>query len=188
MANILTIDKKFIELITSGKMDKDLFLEILNSFGINNVFEAKKELIGIYLSVVYAMIQDKIITEEELLAAKNLKTIFEIKEGELFNEDKNLIQLYLCLQLSYYFKDGVLSDLEELEIVNFQDLFDLTYDQYIEIQHECMLKNSQIRTINNIEVREYFRNKIEQENTHNIHSAENKTLKTLFNKIKDRFL
>lgn len=137
MKKKLTIDSKFIDLVTSGKIDKPLFKEILNSFEIESPEEIKEDLIDTFLNVVYNIVEDKKITNEEIIQSKNLKTIFEIKEGDLYCLRKDKIQNILCLQVSHFMKDGMLSKEEEIENVNLQELFDLGYDQYLELYNNC---------------------------------------------------
>jgi len=158
MKNKLTIDEKFVDLITSGKMDKVLFLEILHSCDIENPDKIKEDLIDVFLSVVYNIVEDKKITNEEIIQAKNLKTIFEIREGDLYQSSKDIIQIILCLQVSHFMVDGKLSDEEEIENVNFQELFDLGYDQYLEMYNKCFTNHVIKKAVKNIKIRNLFKN------------------------------
>src|SRR5690606_9872871 len=129
----LNIDGKMIDLILNDKIDKKLFLEILNSKNINSLKDIHEYLLDIFLNYVENIVDDHFISQDEIMKATKLKLFFEIKEGDFY--EKRHLQIKHIIQKQYYYflVDRHISHSEELQEVNLQDLFDLGFDQYLEL-------------------------------------------------------
>lgn len=134
--NHFIIDKNLIELIVHGKIDRKLFHKILQSNQVREISEIKSYLRDVFVDYVNEIVQDHYISEAEVVNATKLKQLFEIKEGELYRHKLKEVQQILNKQFSYFFIDGKISPIEELQKVNLQDLFDLGYDQYLKFYND----------------------------------------------------
>lgn len=67
---------------------------------------------------------------------KKIKRLFKIKEGDLYGLRKNKIEIIIHKQINHFLKDGHIDYDEELEEVNLQDLFDLGYDEYLNMRKQ----------------------------------------------------
>jgi len=130
------IDKDLIELIVQGRIDRKLFIEVLQSNHIGEISEIKEYLRDVFIEYVNDIVEDHHISDEEVSKATKLKLLFEIREGELYAHKFSEIQEILHKQFSYFMIDGEISPLEELQKVNLQDLFDLGYDQYLKFYND----------------------------------------------------
>src|SRR5690606_4728734 len=112
------------------------FHKILQSNQVREISEIKSYLRDVFVDYVNEIVQDHYISEAEVVNATKLKQLFEIKEGELYRHKLKEVQQILNKQFSYFFIDGKISPIEELQKVNLQDLFDLGYDQYLKFYND----------------------------------------------------
>lgn len=111
-------------------------LELSKKLEVHNlsISDLKKESLSLMLDFAHYCLEDNLLTEEELDQAKRLKLFLKIREGDFYENCKDQIAELIHEQLSLMFKDNIIESHESLGKVSLQELFDLGYDQYLELE------------------------------------------------------
>jgi len=105
---------------------------------IDNYKSYKSEFLDIILDYIGIVLNDDIITEDELSNCDQLKLIFKIEEGDFYKYKFTEINKILLKQLFKLYLDNTINKEEALQKVALQKLFDLSYDQFNEFDlHEA---------------------------------------------------
>lgn len=111
---------------------------LLKESNINSVKEFKNQSLEILIKYIKVALNDNILTIEEKNNIRFLKLLFEIKEGDfksnkqIFNDIKNIIKIQLEL---IYMDDSKIDTSEALHKVDLQEVFSLSYDDFLEISN-----------------------------------------------------
>ena len=119
--------------IISNILDKPSLEKILKEYNINKTEYIKEELLDLLLAYIKLILQDNFISEEELKNLKLLKRLFSIKEGDFYNYRYKQIEEILDRQFTLIYSDNEIDTQEALHKVGLQELFDLSYDQFLEL-------------------------------------------------------
>lgn len=127
---------------------------VLNEHGINSLNKFKAKSLEIVLKYIKLSLSDNILTIEEKNNIRFLKLLFDIEEGEfksnniLFNEIKNIIKIQLEL---IYLEDYSIDNTEALHKVDLQEVFGLSYDDFLEISNhfDLLILNSELDKASN---------------------------------------
>lgn len=117
---------------------KDDFKTLLKEYNINSIKEFKSQSLEILIKYIKVALNDNILTVEEKNNIRFLKLLFEIKEGDfksnktIYNDVKNIIKIQLEL---IYMDDSKIDTSEALHKVDLQEVFDLSYDTFLEISN-----------------------------------------------------
>lgn len=139
---ILTIENfsdhinEVIELIHTNELDSSNFEEILKKYRIKHVEDIKEEILDMLLVYINLVLNDGVITENEAGNIKLLKRFFKIHEGDFYNFRYDEAADVLHRQLGRIYFDNKIDDIEALHKVELQELFDLSYDQFLEFANE----------------------------------------------------
>ena len=125
--------KKVSSLIQNGNLDKENFNKILSDYNIAHVEDIKPETLDILLAYIDFILKDNVITESEAANFKQLKRFFKIKEGDFYKYRHANIENLLNRQFELIYADNRIDKEEALYKVGLQELFDLSYDQFLEL-------------------------------------------------------
>ena len=121
-------------LIHSGNHDRIMIDKILAKNGIKKYKDLKEELIDViilYINII--VLEDDLISENELKNIEILKNLFKIDEGDFYKFRYDEIKEIIRRQLYKMYIDKIVDSSEALQKVGLQELFDLSYDQFLEI-------------------------------------------------------
>lgn len=114
---------------------KDIDL-ILGKHDIQGFDHIKVETIDLLLAYANHILEDSVITDEEAYDFAALKRTFRIKEGDFLQYRSFEIREILRKEYIRIYSDNFVDKKEDLEKVNLQALFDLSYDQFEEIKKD----------------------------------------------------
>ncbi len=142
--SIETIEKPFIDMAeliyTKGlKTTKQDTLEVIINNKLNDYDGFKKIALKLIIRYIRLALRDNYLTQLEKNNVKFLKLILNVKEGDfiensgyIYDELSEIIKIQLTL---IYIDDNKIDKSEALYKVDLQELFDLSYDQFIEISN-----------------------------------------------------
>lgn len=130
--------KDALSLITKGEVS---FLDLKNCLLKHTVSidELKSESLSVVIDYARICLQDGILTEEEIHNITLLKMFLRIQEGEFYEQRKEDINAVLSQQLNKMYNDNVIDKNEALMKTDLQGLFNLSYDQFLEIVNKIAL-------------------------------------------------
>jgi len=128
--------KKISANIRDKKLDKQNLDSILNEYNIRKIEDIKDEILDMLLAYINFILNDNIITEKEAGNFKLLKRFFKIKEGNFYHSRYKAIKEILNNQFKNIYSDNQIDLQEALLKVSLQELFDLSYDQFLEIANK----------------------------------------------------
>lgn len=129
------------------KMVLELFSERPNTVTLNeklklygtNLNELKSESIDVILIYVLSILEDSILTADEMATLKDLKRYLRIKEGDFLKYHKeNIIQEIIYIQMQHILEDLKVDRTEALFKTDLQQLFDLSYDQFLQFERKAI--------------------------------------------------
>ena len=124
-----------IDLIISDKMNS---LELNRCLSDNNVSidDIKTEALSLIIDYSKVILEDGIITKDEMRNISMLKLFYRIKEGEFFEYGKkDDITDVLLQQLRKLYADDSIDRDEAVMKTELQELFGLCYDDFLEINN-----------------------------------------------------
>jgi hypothetical protein len=125
--------KKISALIYDNNLDRQRLDKILNEHNITQVEDIKEDILDMLLAYINFILEDNIIAENEAANFKQLKRFFRIKEGDFYNYRYTNIENILNRQFELIYADNQINTEEALHKVGLQELFDLSYDQFLEL-------------------------------------------------------
>ncbi len=125
--------KEISLLIYDSNLDRQNLEKILNEHEIVQIEDIKEDILDMLISYVNFILYDNVIKEEEGKNLKQLKRFFRIKEGDFFIYRRKQIQDILNKQFERIYADNKIETGEALYKVELQELFDLSYDQFLEL-------------------------------------------------------
>jgi len=123
--------KELSEIMTTGNIFRSQIDLILEKYSIDYVKD-KGKILDTLLRYMEIVLEDDILTQEELFCIKQFKRIFKIKEGDFYENRSTKIVRIMIAQLYKIYIDKKVDKTEALHKVSLQDLFDLNYDQFNE--------------------------------------------------------
>jgi hypothetical protein len=124
------------ELIVEKKISRRQVELILKENNINKKI-AQNEFLDLILHYVRIALRDGVLTNKEKENIHFLKKLLNIEEKSFYKYKKTEIQDVLKSQLQkIYFNDLKIDDSETLYKVDLQELFNLSYDQFLEFVNE----------------------------------------------------
>lgn len=121
------------DLMFSHTLSKTTIAEVLKKYKIEEIRKHKSDGVNLIIEYVYLILADGHLSLKELENTELLKRIFGIKEGDLLRLKRQEVNEAIEIQMKIILKDNVVDLEEALYIVDLQELFDLSYDQLIEI-------------------------------------------------------
>lgn len=125
--------KEISALIGKNMLDKFQLEELLKAHHIYDIRDIKTEILDMLLSYINFILVDDVISENEEKSIILLKRLFKIKEGDFFNFRYKEIETILDKQFQILYSDNQIDKEEALHKVGLQSLFDLGYDQFLQL-------------------------------------------------------
>jgi len=122
--------------LTSSRKD---CLDILNIYGIKNLEDFKDKSIKLTLFYIVAALKDNLVSDEEIKNIRFLKLLFNIEEGDFVKEEyfANEVSKIIKTQIYLMHQDDDRIDTQEaLHKVNLQEIFGLSYDQFLVLNNQ----------------------------------------------------
>ena len=91
------------------------------------------EMLDFLLYFLGECLKDHKITGGEIAALEELRALLDIQDGDLYNKRKDEIRKLLASQIDWMEDDFRITRTEELYLVDLQRIFDLSYDQLLEL-------------------------------------------------------
>lgn len=124
---------EIIELIHTNELDRINLDRILKEHHIKQIEDIKEECLDLLLVYINLILNDNIITENEAGNIKILKMVFKIKEGDFYTLRYSEVEDVLNRQAERIYLDNKIDTEEALLKVGLQELFGLSYDQFLEL-------------------------------------------------------
>ena len=133
----------FLEILKSiqTNYDYNYFNKNVNQNGIDNITDIKFESLDFLIAYANFILEDNVISDDEIQDFTFLKRIFKIKEGD-FKKYKNLeMNEILKKEFIRIYSDNFVNKKEELLNLNLQSLFNLSYDEFEEIKKDEIISS-----------------------------------------------
>lgn len=130
-----------LQLIIDGQMNSIALDKLLASNGIRRITDIKDKTLDVLLDYSDLILEDDVLTPEELTTLKMLKLFFRIEEGD-FKKNKKFarVETIITHQLEKLYADGILDDQEALHQSDLQGVFGLGYDEFEKILNKVIKK------------------------------------------------
>lgn len=102
-------------------------------FGKGYRRQQRQEMVDLLLHFLSSCLEDGKITAREIEAQRMLRRLLNIRDGDLYNERKDAVRRLIERQIDWMESDFQISHSEELYLVDLQRIFDLSYDQLLEL-------------------------------------------------------
>jgi hypothetical protein len=123
--------KKMSNLISTNDLDRKKLENILKEHSIRGIEEIKEEIIDLLLFYINIILNDNIITEKEADNVNRLKRFFKTEEGDFYRYRYKEVLDILNKQFERINENNEIDTEEALHKVMLQELFDLSYDQFL---------------------------------------------------------
>lgn len=125
------------ELVYNENIDVENLNAVLEEYDIAKIQDIKEELLDLLIVYINLILNDHILTENEKTNVQLLKTIFRIDEGDFYKFRYDEVEDILNRQFIRIYRDDDKIDQDEaLHKVALQQLFDLSYDQFLEFKEK----------------------------------------------------
>lgn len=111
--------------------------DYLNSKGIRRISDIKEYTLDVILDYSLLLLEDDVLTEEEMNNIRLLKLFLGVEEGDFYRNGKqNEVKHILSEQLTKLYADNVIDAKEVLMKGDLQALFGLSYNEFDAIVHD----------------------------------------------------
>lgn len=124
---------KIATLIYKNNLDKLNLDKVLHEYNFNHVEEIKEDVLDMLLTYINNILDDDFITENEAGNLNLLKRFFKVKEGDFYKYRYKEVKSILEKQFKSIYSNNKINSEEALHKVGLQELFDLGYDQFLEL-------------------------------------------------------
>ena len=129
--------------------------KILKEHKIEAISILKEDLLDLILIYINITLNDNILTQNELNNVKKLKILFKIDEKDFYKFRYDEIKEILHNQLSLIYRnDNHIDEIESLHKVGLQELFSLSYDQFLEFANKediiAIIKGAEINDLDTV--------------------------------------
>ena len=131
--NFSSYIKKISALIRNNILDEHNLDKVLNEYDIKRITEIKEEILDMLLAYINFILSDNFITDIEAKNFKQLKRFFGVREGDFYKHRYREIENILDGQFKLIYSDNKIDTDEALHKVGLQELFDLGYDQFLQL-------------------------------------------------------
>lgn len=130
--------QKALRLFIDGELSHIVLAKEMSTLG-KSVEELHTEALDVIIDFVEQILDDDILTEEEMDTLRLLKLYFKVREGDFLKQHKEQeIENILTRQLDTIFRDNKVDKDEALHKVNLQELFGLSYDQFLQFERTAV--------------------------------------------------
>ena len=133
--------KAALQLIADGQMSSLTLDKVLAEKGIRRITDIKEKTLDVVLDYADMILEDDILSPEELQNMKMLKLFFRIEERD-FEKNKKFkrVEAIITRQLEKLYADNILDEQEALHQSDLQGVFGLGYDEYATIVNKVAKK------------------------------------------------
>lgn len=121
------------ELVAEDQLDRDSFGAVVQQHRVAGSAAFRDALLDLVLHAVRAALRDHRLTRDEIGAIHRLKMIFRIAQGAFFKFRRSAVGDLLCGEMSRILADEQVDLAEALCEVELQRIFDLGYDQFLQL-------------------------------------------------------
>ena len=133
--------KAALQLIVDKQMNSLALDKLLASKGIRRITDIKEKTLDVLLDYADLILEDDVLTQDELTNLQMLKIFFRIEEGDFQKNNKfNRVETIIIHQLEKLYADNVLDEQEALHQSDLQGVFGLGYDEYVNIVNKVAKK------------------------------------------------
>lgn len=126
--------KAALQLIIDGQMNSLALDKVLASSGIRRITDIKEKTLDVLLDYADLILEDDLLSQEELRNFKMLKLFFRVDEGDFQKNNKfQRVETIIVNQLEKLYADNILEYQEELHQSDLQGVFGLGHDEYMKI-------------------------------------------------------
>lgn len=130
--------KKVLDLFAHGVVSPITLKETLKPYD-TSLDDLHVEAIDAVIDFVNMILCDHVLTKEEMNMLRRLKAFLHIKEGDFIKAQKeNEIKKMLCKEFELIYSDKVVDRNEAAMKVDLQELFGLSYDQFLSFEQEAV--------------------------------------------------
>lgn len=123
--------KGALQLIIDGQMNSVALDKVLSEKGIRRISDIKEKTLDVLLDYADIILEDDILTPDELMNLKMLKLFFQIEEGDFQKNNKSArVESIIVSQLEKLYADNILDEQEALHQSDLQGVFGMGYDEY----------------------------------------------------------
>lgn len=123
-----------LQLIIDGQMSSLALDKVLADKGIRRITDIKEKTLDVLLDYADIILEDDVLSQEELRNLKMLKLFFRVEEGDFQKNNKfKRVETIIVHQLEKLYEDGVLENHEELHQSDLQGVFGLGHDEFMNI-------------------------------------------------------
>ncbi len=127
---------KLVTLLESGGLAPKLFDSLCVEYGLQDSPSFKEELLDLLLFVIEDCLKDHALTANEKLGIRELKLLFRIKEGDFYKFKQSEVKVLLINEVSRILNNKSVDRVEALLQTDLQEIFGLSYDQYLKLTSE----------------------------------------------------
>ena len=139
--NYIGIMQDITQNIRANGFDVISLQTILNKHKIGKIEYIKDKSLFFIIDYIKIILNDHTITDKERNNISLLKRYFKIEEGDLYKHKYSEIVEILNRQFEKIYEDGIITNEEDIHKFEVQDLFDLSYDQFLEIKEKYISKH-----------------------------------------------
>lgn len=126
-----------LQLVIDNKMRMTELESELTKINVKRITDLKEQLIGVLLDYANLCLEDSILTKNEMQDFRTLRRFFKIQDGDFYKCHKQReVKEILTIQLKRIQSDKVVDQSEALMKNDLQEIFGLTYDEFLEIENE----------------------------------------------------
>lgn len=133
--------KAALQLIIDEQMNSLALDKVLADKGIRRITDIKEKTLDVLLDYADIILEDDILTSDELRNLKMLKLFFRIEEGDFQKNNKFArVESIIVRQLEKLYADNIIDEQEALHQSDLQGVFGLGYDEYVNIVNKVAKK------------------------------------------------
>ena len=133
--------KAALQLIIDEQMNSLALDKVLADKGIRRITDIKEKTLDVLLDYADIILEDDILTSDELRNLKMLKLFFRIEEGDFQKNNKFArVESIIVRQLEKLYADNIIDEQEALHQSELQGVFGLGYDEYTNIVNKVAKK------------------------------------------------
>lgn len=133
--------KAALQLIINEQMNSLALDKVLADKGIRRITDIKEKTLDVLLDYADIILEDDILTSDELRNLKMLKLFFRIEEGDFQKNNKFArVESIIVRQLEKLYADNIIDEQEALHQSELQGVFGLGFDEYTNIVNKVAKK------------------------------------------------
>lgn len=133
--------KAALQLIIDEQMSSLALDKVLAEKGIRRITDIKEKTLDVLLDYADNILEDDVLTPDELRNLKMLKLFFRIEEGDFQKNNKLArVESIIVRQLEKLYADNIIDEQEALHQSELQGVFGLGYDEYTNIVNKVAKK------------------------------------------------